>query len=770
MGKYMLAKLRSRIERTTNERADALPGAIVAGIVSSIVLLGLASVTATVVTQQKDSQISSEATTSATNIDVALRSDISGATNITALSPTSVKFDVPGKEGSECKLITWNVSGTTVNRKMDIYTATKSVGGVVQCDTVVTAANPLVNTSDRNLSTNLMAGSTFSYFNSLGRALVASDTGVVSHKDPAAVGPSNTNQAVTAWNSIKVGRVAYNFTIATETKNVNRQVEQASGGSLYATPADRINAEAGNQQVVITVKPPTVTISKNPVVLGEGYNVTWPAQTCPTGYAVTYTVYENGTPLPPVTANTITRIQTNQGLTTVTYEAVTTCSRSTIAVSSEKSATATTRVIPPVPTLTLRQQPTATNASLTSALEPAITCTYGAPRFTIGRTESTYGGVNGTTNGASTPVTATQTVTTGHTIAAVTGGSAATNTTYGIVQGARYNYNVYAWCLTSANISSGTNGVPGVVPTRLAGPNPTIATGQFTTFINPPTNLGFRSPVNGTRDTPVAQTVSWGATCAVGTDDMYKVYKTMESNVVPNKSYTKNVILDENGQLTNRTYAYTDPADPRYGEQYIDYYEKFVNITSGRPMNESASHVGFKLEGACIGSATLPTTSVDPIQNRVSSSVVSTPANALKFVTQISTPSGPTNIRLSGTRSLSWSTPLRQCADDDRLQMRVVQNVRNNSSANKYFGNYGTDLYTTDLNTIPGAPAIVKGTKQVAYLESRCVSPFNQDGAQVLSVWGTLNIVDANGFSILDADGNATQDPKGILEWIAASA
>jgi hypothetical protein len=760
MGKYMLAKLRSRIERTTNERADALPGAIVAGIVSSIVLLGLASVTATVVTQQKDSQISSEATTSATNIDVALRSDISGATNITALSPTSVRFDVPGKEGSECKLITWNVSGTTVNRAMNIYAGTKSVDGVVQCDTNSTA----VNTSNRDLSTNLMAGSTFSYFNSLGRALVASDTGVVSHKDPAAVGPSNTNQAVTAWNSIKVGRVAYNFTIATETKNVNRQVEQASGGSLYATPADRINAEAGNQQVVITVKPPTVTISKNPVVLGEGYNVSWPAQTCPTGYTVTYTVYENGTPLPPVTVNTITRTQTNQGLTTVTYEAVTTCSRSTIAVSSEKSATATTRVMPPVPTLTLRQQPAATNASLTSALEPAITCTYGAPRFTIGRTEATFGGVNGS-NG--TAVTGVQTVTTGHTIASITG---AAPMTYAVYQGARYNYNVYAWCVTSANISSGTNGVPGVVPTRLAGPNPTVATGQFTTLINPPTNFGFRTPANGVRDTPVAQTVSWGATCAPGTDDMFKIYKTMEGGVVPNKSYTKNVILDDNGQLTNRTYAYTDPADPRYGEQYIDYYEKFVNITSGRPMNESASRVGFKLEGACIGSATLPTASVDPIENRVSSSVVSTAANALTFVTQISTPSGPTGIRLSGTRSLSWSAPLRSCSDDDRLQMRVVQVERNNSTANKYFGNYGTDLYTTDLNTIPGAPAIIKGTGQTAYLESRCVSPTAQDGAQVISVWGTLNIVDANGFSVLDANGNATQDPKGILEWVAASA
>ena len=747
----MLAKLRSRIERTTNERADALPGAIVAGIVSSIVLLGLAGVTATVVSQQKDSQISSEATTSATNIDVALRSDISGATNITAISPTSVRFDVPGKENTECKLITWKINGTTVNRSMSIYTGTKSVGGVVQCDTATTA----INTSDRNLSSNLMAGSTFSFFNSLGRALTVSDSGIVVPTDPAAKGPSDTNQAATAWNSTKIGRVAYNFTIATETKNVARQIEQASGGSLYATPADRIKAETGNQETVVTVKPPTVTISKNPVVLGEGYNVTWPAQTCPAGYTVTYTVYENGTALPPVTANTITRTQTNQGLTTVTYEAVTTCSRSTIAVSSEKSGTATTRVVPPVPTLTLRQQPTATNASLTSALEPVITCTYGSARFTIGRTESTYGGTNTKTTGS--PVTGVKTVTTGITI----------GTDYAIVEGARYNYNVYAWCVTSANISSGTNGVAGVVPTRLAGPNPSVATGKFTTLINAPTNFGFRSPANGTRDTPVAQTVSWGSTCAVGTTDMYKIYKTMEGGVVPNKSYTKNFVVDNNGQLTTRTYAYTDPNDARYGQQYIDYYEKFVDITSGRPMNESASYVGFKLEGACIGSATLPTASDDPIVNRVSSSVVSTPANALTFVTQISTPSGPTDIRLSGTRSLAWSTPLRQCSDDDRLQMRVVQTTRNNSTANKYFGNYGTDLYTTQLNTIPGAPAIVTGTKQGAYLESRCVSPTAQDGAQVISVWGTLNIVDANGFSVLDANGNATQDPKGLLEWTA---
>jgi len=496
----MLSNLRSRIERVKSERAEALPAAIVTGIVSSIILLGLASVTATVVTQQTNAEVSAEANTSATNIDVSLRSDSTAATAIKAVSNKSVKFHVPSATGAtsnECKLITWTVNGTSLDRVLTVYSGTKTVTGQVECD----PASTVVVSNKRTLSSSLEDGSKLRYFNALGRELTAPSAGTVVPVDPAAAAPSSEPAVKAAWNSTQIAKISYKFTIVAKTGNVTRTVEQSASTPLYATPEQKKDAEVQDSQVQRPAKITTASISAQPVVLGSSYTVKWNNVVCPVDTIRSYTVYQSDTPMAPQATNTLTLTQTNEAVDYVDYGVVTTCTRGKLSIASEMSNVVSADVVPPVAVVTITNQPVATAAALNSNLAASATCvgadgkTYGTPRYMVDRTVASAGGISKT--GTLTSV------------------NRAINSLFITYEGAQYQLKVTSWCVSASGTQSATNDSE---TSRL-----------FTTVLNKPAVPVFIDPEQGQTYVPTVVNLTWSTvTCAPGTTLQYDMDKTID--------------------------------------------------------------------------------------------------------------------------------------------------------------------------------------------------------------------------------------------------
>lgn len=493
----MLSNLRSRIERVKSERAEALPAAIVTGIVSSIILLGLASVTATVVTQQTNAEVSAEANTSATNIDVSLRSDSTAATAIKAVSNKSVQFHIPSATGAtsnECKLVTWAVNGQVIDRTLTVYSGTKTVDGAVECD----PASTKVVSNKRTLASTLEDGSSIRFFNALGRELTVSSNGAIVPTDPAAAAPSSEPAVQAAWNSNKIAKISYKFTIVAKTGNVTRTVEQSASTPLYSTPEQKKDAEVKDSQAQRPARITTTTISNQPVILGDAYTVKWNAVTCPVDTIRSYTVYENDVPKAPQSTNTLTLTQTNEAVDYVDYGVVTTCTRGKLSIASELSNVVSADVVPPAAVLAITNQPATSGAALNSNLTAAATCKYGTPRYTVERTLATNGGLGKTST--------------------LTSVNRAINTGFLTYEGAQYQYKVVSWCLSSAGTQS------------LSTPSTdTKSTSAFTTVLNKPAVPVFIDPEQGQTYVPTTVNLNWSSVaCAPGTILTYKMDKTVD--------------------------------------------------------------------------------------------------------------------------------------------------------------------------------------------------------------------------------------------------
>jgi hypothetical protein len=536
----MLTKIRSRIERLRNERAETLPAAIVTGIVSSIILLGLAGVTATVVSQQKNAEVVSEATTTATNIDVSLRSDATAATTIKPISATSVQFHVPASTGNQCKLVTWNVDGSNLTRQLAVYNGSKTVNGNVECDT----ASSVVVNSKRTLTTALdtSAAATFKYSNSLGRTLVVDSAGTVAPSDPSQQPPTSGTPVAAAWASTKVAKISFKFTIVAESGNVTREVEQSASTPLYSDSTQKDNAQVAVETAQRPVKASPISVSIDPVVLGTNYTVSWPQVVCPTDTTRTYVVKENGVAKSYPT-NSITLQQTNDKLSDVTYNVTTTCVKGELAISSEPSDSVTRAVVPPAPKVTLTTQPAATNAALDAHVGATIQCAYGTAQYGFSRIVTSHG--------------ATATGATQNTGVASYTMDKAINDGFATYQGSQYQYSVDGNCISAAGNQS-PNGGP-------------VTTNTFTTLLNKPAVPSFYDPIDGATKVDPSYTLGWNATtCAPGTSLQYDLDKTKNYA----KASTSNIVIWKAG------------------------------VTSADVVNTQGNTVGYAVKARCVGSYT----------------------------------------------------------------------------------------------------------------------------------------------------------------------
>jgi hypothetical protein len=137
-------------KKFVSESGEAMPAAIITGIVTTILLLGITIVMSMVLQTKSDETDDTELFNNASNIDISLRSDITQATQISPsvklkkpagrlltaedIIVNGVILDIPESTG-ECKVIKWSVEGAQASRNLTIYSATTNQGSYsAKCD------------------------------------------------------------------------------------------------------------------------------------------------------------------------------------------------------------------------------------------------------------------------------------------------------------------------------------------------------------------------------------------------------------------------------------------------------------------------------------------------------------------------------------------------------------------------------------------------------------------------------------------------------------
>lgn len=126
-------------KKLLSESGEAMPAAIITAIVTTILLLGITIVMSMVLQTKSDETNNTELSTNASNIDIALRSDITQATHISPsvklkkpsarlltadeITVNGVRLEIPESTG-ECKVVKWSVDGTKASRSLTIYSTT----------------------------------------------------------------------------------------------------------------------------------------------------------------------------------------------------------------------------------------------------------------------------------------------------------------------------------------------------------------------------------------------------------------------------------------------------------------------------------------------------------------------------------------------------------------------------------------------------------------------------------------------------------------------
>jgi hypothetical protein len=690
----------------SSERAEAMPAAIITAIVSSLLLLGIASAVSLVVQNKADSEGNVNLTTVASNIDVSLRSDVTNASYITAsaklkqpagstLTPTDltlsgVNMHIPSSTG-ECKVIRWSINGTTATRDLTIYPTTATTSAAVKCDETTTP----VAKRTKVFSDSVNVKAPFKFYNQVGRELnfthataslktvndaytakvagrnpakltdaelnelnklLTSSSFDVGFVDPAAcvmnaakvnsVCPDPEASTVTAaWNSLKIAKVSVVFEMSSDSgEAIKRDIEQNSSVPLYANAAEAQGAVAAAE----TDLKPDVSIPGVPanITLGSPYMVTWtPGGDCPTNMTKTYKLYENGLLVNTTATTSFTKSHTNSADDTVNYIVQIECVRGALVISSDMSVPASAKVIPAVPALVINQQPAAANAALNSPIVSTATCLYGtSPRYNLIQTATTYGAAGSISN--------------------LTSVNRPINTGLPVVEGARYTYRVDAWCVNTFATES---------------PKTNRSTNSFVTLINIPSVAPVwtaPSPINGSMKQPTSNNLAWNAaTCATGTSVQYYMGKNMDSGfpLVPVAT-----IANWGGARVLTTWE-----------------------TEG-------NRIGYQVQGRCLGSAGVTSNPTNP--------------NNLTFTTLVNTPSMPTftypaknALDVPTNTTITWS-PVT-CATGTTVQYQLEKEYDAGAAlAPTQILEAWTGATSTAVSNGPGS--------RVGYaLSARCVGP-----------------------------------------------
>lgn len=165
-----------------SEAAELMPAAIITSIVSSILLLGIAGSMSLVLRDKASSEKNVNLTSIASNIDISLRSDITKASTITALTKlkqpsgrlltpadvfiSGVSLHIPESEG-RCKVVNWSLYGSKATREMAIYSGFSMTGATAKCD----ISSTIEASRTKTFATNTISSAPFRVNNQVGREL-----------------------------------------------------------------------------------------------------------------------------------------------------------------------------------------------------------------------------------------------------------------------------------------------------------------------------------------------------------------------------------------------------------------------------------------------------------------------------------------------------------------------------------------------------------------------------------------------------------------------
>lgn len=288
----------------SSEKAETMPAAIITAIITSILLLGIATAISFILQSRADGKEQVALATVVSNVDIALRSDVSQASYLKAAAKlkqpaarlltetdlllSGVNMHLPEANG-ECKVIRWSVNGSTVSRDLTVYKTSINERSLVKCD----ESSEKIAERNKVFAENIIVQAPFQFHNQLGHELIfkLKDTAltevnakldaqltakgtdkledtefnqlntllnstsfIVGFPDVTAcimnadkvdgVCPApETTSVADAWNSKKIAKVSVMFMMQnTEGEMVRRDIEQSSSVPLYAN-ADEAEAE-----------------------------------------------------------------------------------------------------------------------------------------------------------------------------------------------------------------------------------------------------------------------------------------------------------------------------------------------------------------------------------------------------------------------------------------------------------------------------------------------------------------------------------------------
>ena len=192
-----------------NEKGESLPGTIVASLISSIILVGVAGVISLVMVQKVEAENQMKVDTSSASIDAEFKSDVINAETVLPVSSSEIRLHVPSNDDT-CRMVDWKIADGSLTRTLSVYQEMVVVDGDMECDT---SSDKLVDSKVRTLSQNVTDKSSIQYYNAVGREL--NPASPISFKESVSA-PDPEAGVSEEWDTVDVHLVTFQIEVKSD--------------------------------------------------------------------------------------------------------------------------------------------------------------------------------------------------------------------------------------------------------------------------------------------------------------------------------------------------------------------------------------------------------------------------------------------------------------------------------------------------------------------------------------------------------------------------
>ena len=192
-----------------NEKGESLPGTIVASLISSIILVGVAGVISLVMVQKVEAENQMKVDTSSASIDAEFKSDVINAETVLPVSSSEIRLHVPSNDDT-CRMVDWKIADGSLTRTLSVYQEMVVVDGDMECDM---SSEKLVDSKVRTLSQNVTDKSSIQYYNAVGREL--NPASPISFKESVSA-PDPEAGVSEEWDTVEVRLVTFQIEVKSD--------------------------------------------------------------------------------------------------------------------------------------------------------------------------------------------------------------------------------------------------------------------------------------------------------------------------------------------------------------------------------------------------------------------------------------------------------------------------------------------------------------------------------------------------------------------------